>query len=72
MLSFAAANAGGMTRDVLIGAVAPAALTDWRYLAMSLVASVTAGAEDERWMPVESAEATDVRGSARTSCRWRR
>ena len=38
VLSFAAANAGGMTRDVLIGAVPPAALTDWRYLAISLLA----------------------------------
>jgi len=40
VLSFAAANAGGMTRDVLIGAVPPAALTDWRYLAVSLLAGV--------------------------------
>lgn len=40
VLSFAAANAGGMSRDVLIGAVPPAALTDWRYLAVSLLAGV--------------------------------
>src|SRR5438270_2516014 len=40
VLSFAAATAGGMFRDVLIGAVPPAALTDWRYLAVSLVAGV--------------------------------
>lgn len=40
VLSFAAANAGGMARDVLIGAVPPAALTDWRYLAVSLLAGV--------------------------------
>jgi uncharacterized membrane protein YeiH len=40
VLSFAAANAGGMTRDLLIGAVPPAVLTDWRYLAVSLVAGV--------------------------------
>ena len=40
VLSFAAANAGGMTRDVLIGAVPPAALTDWRYLGVSLLAGV--------------------------------
>ena len=40
VLSFAAANAGGITRDVLIGAVPPAALTDWRYLAVSLLAGV--------------------------------
>ncbi len=40
VLSFAAANAGGMSRDVLIGAVPPAALTDWRYLAVSLLAGL--------------------------------
>jgi uncharacterized membrane protein YeiH len=40
VLSFAAANAGGMARDVLIGAVPPAALSDWRYLAVSLLAGV--------------------------------
>jgi uncharacterized membrane protein YeiH len=40
VLSFAAANAGGMTRDVLIGAVPPAAITDWRYLAVSLLAGL--------------------------------
>jgi uncharacterized membrane protein YeiH len=40
VLSFAAANAGGITRDVLIGAVPPAALTDWRYLAVAVLAGV--------------------------------
>ena len=40
VLSFAAANAGGMTRDVLIGSVPPAALSDWRYLAVSLLAGI--------------------------------
>ena len=29
VLSFAAANSGGITRDVLIGAVPPAAFKDW-------------------------------------------
>jgi uncharacterized membrane protein YeiH len=38
VLSFAAATAGGITRDVLIGAVPPAAFSDWRYLATALVA----------------------------------
>ena len=36
VLSFAAANAGGLTRDLLIGAVPPAAISDWRYLGVSL------------------------------------
>lgn len=40
VLSFAAANAGGITRDVLIGAVPPAALKDWRYIAVSLLAGL--------------------------------
>ena len=38
VLSCAAGNAGGITRDVLIGAVPPAAISDWRYLAVSLLA----------------------------------
>lgn len=38
MLSFAASSAGGMARDLLIGAVPPAAISDWRYLVVSLAA----------------------------------
>jgi uncharacterized membrane protein YeiH len=42
VLSYAAGNAGGISRDLLIGAVPPAAISDWRYLAVSLLAgSVT-------------------------------
>ncbi len=40
VLSFAAANSGGIVRDLLIGAVPPAAIRDWRYLAASLCAGV--------------------------------
>jgi uncharacterized membrane protein YeiH len=40
VLSFAAASFGGITRDLLIGAVPPAALEDWRYLAVSLAAGL--------------------------------
>jgi uncharacterized membrane protein YeiH len=40
VLSFAAANSGGITRDVLIGAVPPGAVNDWRYLGVSLFAGV--------------------------------
>ena len=39
-MSFAAANTGGITRDLLIGAVPPAAISDWRYLAVSLLAGI--------------------------------
>jgi uncharacterized membrane protein YeiH len=39
-LSFVAGNAGGIARDVLIGSIPPAAISDWRYLAVSLIAGV--------------------------------
>jgi uncharacterized membrane protein YeiH len=38
VLSFVAGNFGGITRDLLIGAVPPAAIADWRYLIVSLLA----------------------------------
>jgi uncharacterized membrane protein YeiH len=40
VLSFAAGNAGGIARDLLIGAVPPAAISDWRYLSVSLLAGI--------------------------------
>ena len=40
VLSLVAASAGGVMRDLLIGAVPPAALADWRYIAVSLLASL--------------------------------
>jgi len=40
VLSFVAGNVGGITRDVLIGAVPPAALTDGRYLLVSVLAGL--------------------------------
>lgn len=40
VLSFAASTFGGVMRDVVIGATPPAALQDWRYLAVSLVAGL--------------------------------
>ena len=44
VLSFVAGNFGGITRDLMIGAVPPAAISDWRYLAVSLPAgAVTFG-----------------------------
>ena len=47
VLSFAAASAGGITRDLLIGAVPPEAISDWRYLGVSLLA----GAVTAVWYP---------------------
>lgn len=40
VLSFAAGNAGGITRDLLIGATPPGAISDWRYLGVSVLAGV--------------------------------
>ena len=48
VLSFAAASAGSIARDVVIGAIPPAAIGDWRYLAVSVLAGVMTFA----WFPV--------------------
>ncbi|HEV2622461.1 MAG TPA: trimeric intracellular cation channel family protein [Frateuria sp.] len=40
VLAFAAGNAGGITRDLLIGAVPPAALANWTYLGVSILAGL--------------------------------
>lgn len=48
VLAFVTGNVGGMTRDVLIGAVPPAAIADWTYLAVS----IAAGLLTFLWFPV--------------------
>ena len=40
VLSFAAANVGGITRDLLIGAVPPPGIADWRYIAVPVLAGL--------------------------------
>lgn len=40
VLAVAAATFGGITRDVLIGDTPPAALVDWRYLAVAVAAGM--------------------------------
>lgn len=40
VLAFAAGNAGGMTRDLLIGAVPPAAISSLNYLGVSILAGL--------------------------------
>ena len=40
VLAFVAGNAGGITRDLLIGAVPPAALQGWPHLAVSILAGI--------------------------------
>jgi uncharacterized membrane protein YeiH len=42
VLSFVAANFGGITRDILIGAVPPIAIRDWRYVTVSIAAGMIA------------------------------
>lgn len=39
-LSFAAATAGGIARDVALGATPPVALVDWRYLVVTVAAGL--------------------------------
>lgn len=61
VLSFVAGNGGGVMRDTMIGATPPAALQDWRYVAISIAAGLLtfwrAGAI-ERWRnPVQSIDA---------------
>ncbi len=40
VLSFAAATVGGITRDLLIGAVPPPGIADWRYIAVPVLAGL--------------------------------
>jgi uncharacterized membrane protein YeiH len=40
VLSFAAANVGGITRDLLIGAVPPPGIADWRYITVAFAAGL--------------------------------
>lgn len=39
-IAFTVACGGGMMRDLFIGAIPPAGLTDWRYLASAFIATV--------------------------------
>ena len=56
VLSFVAANTGGIIRDILIGATPPGAISDWRYLGVSLIAGLITfyfpSAIIQRWNPV--------------------
>src|SRR3954468_5996422 len=56
VLSFVAANTGGIIRDILIGATPPGAISDWRYLGVSLAAGIItfyfSSAISQRWNPV--------------------
>jgi uncharacterized membrane protein YeiH len=41
VLSFAASAAGGMMRDVILGATPPTSIVDWRYVGVSLLAGIS-------------------------------
>jgi uncharacterized membrane protein YeiH len=40
VLSFVAGNSGGIIRDVVIGAIPPLAINDWRYVGVSVLAGL--------------------------------
>jgi uncharacterized membrane protein YeiH len=40
VVAFAASSAGGITRDLLIGAVPPPGISDWRYIGVSALAGL--------------------------------
>ena len=40
VLCFVTGNAGGITRDVMIGAIPPAAISEWRYVSVSILAGL--------------------------------
>jgi uncharacterized membrane protein YeiH len=40
VLCFATGNAGGITRDIMIGALPPAAINEWRYATVSILAGL--------------------------------
>src|SRR5690606_37983616 len=40
VLSYAAGNIGGVTRDLLIGAVPPPGIADWRYILVPAIAGL--------------------------------
>lgn len=64
VLSFVAAIGGGVMRDTMIGATPPAALQDWRYVAISIAAGLVTfwrAGDIERWRnPVQSIDAVGL------------
>ena len=40
VLCFAAGNSGGIARDIMIGAIPPAAISNWAYVAVSMLAGI--------------------------------
>lgn len=40
VLAYAAGNSGGIARDLMIGAIPPAAVSEWRYVSVSVLAGL--------------------------------
>src|SRR3546814_1148323 len=53
-IAYMVACGGGIIRDVCIGAIPPAGLADWRYLALALVASALAMRSEEHTSALQS------------------
>jgi uncharacterized membrane protein YeiH len=62
VLSLAAATSGGIARDVLLGSIPPAAIGDWRYIAVSF----RAGLVTFFWCP----SLTELEAPHKFSTRW--
>jgi uncharacterized membrane protein YeiH len=64
VLAFAAANTGGITRDLLIGAVPPGAISDWHYLGVAAAAGLLTfcfpSEVVRRWNPVQLFDAAGL------------
>ena len=54
MVAWAAGVAGGIARDLLIGAVPPAAIADWRYLATAVAAGLVGFFASDLIAPAEA------------------
>ena len=52
-LSFVVAVAGGVTRDLLIGAVPPAAIADWYAFALAMAGGLVTFLGDVRGTPAQ-------------------
>jgi uncharacterized membrane protein YeiH len=52
VVAFTVACGGGITRDLCIGAIPPAGLSDWRYLAVAMIAAIIAMSLDSvvKWL----------------------
>jgi len=67
VLALAAGTAGGVLRDVLLGATPPAALTDWRYAAVCAVAALFVFVFGTQAIRIEPPSACSTRSASASS-----